>query len=162
MLKKCWDHFEETILVISYVIMLVILATQVFTRYVFSYSFTWSEELARYVFIWQIWLGASYGVKKNRNIRIDLFTHKLPSRARIVYEILITLISIAFCGFLLLKGIQVVKMISRLHQYSGAMRLPMQYVYLSVPVCCSLIIIRFIEHIVRVIRGEVEVNEGDI
>ena len=162
MIKKFWDHFEEIILVVSYVVMLVILTVQVFTRYVLNYSFTWAEELARYVFIWQIWLGASYGVKKNRNIRIDVFTHKLSPKVGKVYEIIISLISMVFCAFLLYKGIQVVQMILKLKQLSGAMRLPMQYVYASVPVCCTLMLIHFVEHIVKTIKGEVEINEGDI
>lgn len=162
MFKKFWDHFEEIILVVSYVVMLAILTVQVFTRYVFNYSFTWAEELARFVFIWQIWLGASYGVKKNRNIRIDVFTHKLSPKVKKVYEIIITIISMVFCGFFLYKGIEVVKMIVKLKQLSGAMRLPMQFVYASVPVCCALMLIHFVEHIVKTIKGEVEINEGDI
>lgn len=58
MLKKCWDHFEETILVYSYLLVVPLLFVQVVSRYVFNHSLSWSEELARYIFIWQVWLGS--------------------------------------------------------------------------------------------------------
>ena len=51
MLKKCWDHFEETILVYSYLLVVPLLFVQVVSRYVFNHSLSWSEELARYIFI---------------------------------------------------------------------------------------------------------------
>ena len=41
-------------------------------RTVFKNSLTWSEELSRYIFIWQIWLGASTALKYNEHIRVTL------------------------------------------------------------------------------------------
>ena len=38
MLKKCWDHFEETILVYSYLLVVPLLFVQVVSRYVFNHS----------------------------------------------------------------------------------------------------------------------------
>lgn len=153
LIKYC-DQFEENVLAVAYIIMLVILTVQVFSRYVLHYSYRWAEELARYMFIWEIWLGASYGVKQNRLIRIDIFTDKLPKKIGKIYEIFITLINIAFCGFLCYKGIAVVRMISMRGQISGALHLPMQFVYLSVPFCCFLIILRSVVHIIQVVRGD--------
>ena len=142
MVKKIWNNFEETILVASYLVTLVVLTVQVVLRYCFSYSFPWAEELARYVFVWQIWLASSSGIKDNRHIRIDIFTDKLKPTAYKIYEVFITLVSMTFCGFLAYKGMKVVSMIATRGQISGALHLPMQYVYLSVPFCCCLMIIR--------------------
>lgn len=153
LIKYC-DQFEETVLAIAYIVMLVILAVQVFSRYVLLHSFRWAEELARYMFIWEIWLGASYAVKENRHIRIDILINKMPKKVRQIYEIFITLVNIVFCGFLFYKGSAVVAMISMRGQISGALHLPMQFVYLSVPVCCSLIILRSIIYIIKVAKGE--------
>ena len=86
MLKKCWDHFEETILVYSYLLVVPLLFVQVVSRYVFNHSLSWSEELARYIFIWQVWLGSSYCVKENRHIRIDIFTEHL-SPHNLIFEL---------------------------------------------------------------------------
>ena len=152
MLKKCWDHFEETILVYSYLLVVPLLFVQVVSRYVFNHSLSWSEELARYIFIWQVWLGSSYCVKENRHIRIDIFTEHLSPQVRKIYEIVITMISIDFCCFLIYKGSEVVMMITRLRQTSPAMRIPMQVIYACIPISCALMVVRYAEHIVKLVR----------
>ena len=55
MLKKLWDNLEEYILVYSMMFSVALVFVQVIMRYVFSNSLSWSEELARYLFLWQIW-----------------------------------------------------------------------------------------------------------
>lgn len=153
MLKKCWDHLEETILIYSYLLVIPLLFAQVICRYVLNHSLSWSEEIARYLFIWQVWLGSSYCVQKGRHIRIDVFTSRLSPRFRQVYEILIALVCIVFCAFLACKSIAVTGMIVRLKQTSPAVRIPMQFIYACVPVSCVLMILRYFEQIFHLLRG---------
>ena len=154
MIRKIWDHLEENILIASYLVVIPILTAQVISRYVLGHSLTWSEELARYIFIWQIWLGSSYCVQKNRHIRIDIFTHKLPKGAKNVFETFVAIVSIAFLIFLTFKGIKIVQMVSRMGQTSAALKLPMSYIYACIPVSCILMMIRYIEHIIKMFRSE--------
>ena len=154
MIRKILDHLEENILIASYLVVIPILTAQVISRYVLGHSLSWSEELARYIFIWQIWLGSSYCVQKNRHIRIDIFTHKLPKGAKSVFETFVAIISIAFLIFLTFKGIKIVQMVSRMGQTSAALKLPMSYVYACIPVSCILMMIRYIEHIIKMFRSE--------
>ena len=72
MLKKLWNNMEEYLLVYSLMLSVGLVFIQVVMRYVFSNSLSWSEELARYLFLWQIWVGASYAVKEHRHLRIEL------------------------------------------------------------------------------------------
>mgnify|MGYP004473478123 CR=1 FL=1 len=154
MIRKIWDHLEENILIASYLVVIPILTAQVISRYVLGHSLSWSEELARYIFIWQIWLGSSYCVQKNRHIRIDIFTHKLPKGAKNVFETFVAIVSIAFLIFLTFKGIKIVQMVSRMCQTSAALKLPMSYIYACIPVSCILMMIRYIEHIIKMFRSE--------
>lgn len=148
MIKKVWDHLEENILVAAYMIIIPILFAQVVARYVFNHALPWSEELARYLFIWQVWLGSSYCVQKNRHIRIDLFTNKLPENARRIFETVVTLVTIAFLIFLTYKGYKIVALVSSLNQTSPALKLPMSVVYACIPISCVLMIIRYIQNII--------------
>ena len=63
MLKKWFDNAEEYLLVGSLAFNVVLVFFQVVMRYVFQNSLSWSEELARYIFLWQTWVGASYAVE---------------------------------------------------------------------------------------------------
>ena len=152
-LKTFWDNFEETILTYSFLALIPLLFAQVFLRYVFNYAIPWSEELARYAFVWLIWLGAGLCVKERRHIRIDVITSRFPERVYKIFECIITLISIAFCVFLLYKSLSVVSMVARLKQTSPALKIPMSAVYASVPVSCAMMIIHYIEYLFKLFKG---------
>ena len=46
---------------------------QFITRYVFNDSAAWTEEIARYLLIATVFLGAVIGVAKNNHIQVDFF-----------------------------------------------------------------------------------------
>lgn len=143
--RKIWDNFEEYILIALYSIIIPLLFINIIMRYFFGNAIKWSEELARYIFLWQIWLGASYGVKKSKHIRIDMIFNKLSKNAAYNLENLITVICLCFCAFLAFRGNELVSKVLELGQLSAALRLPMGYPYLSVPVGSGLMVIRYLE-----------------
>src|SRR6185503_21330166 len=51
---------------------------QFFTRYVLNNSAAWTEEIARYLLIGTVFVGASIGVAKNNHIQVDLLYRWLP------------------------------------------------------------------------------------
>ena len=55
------------------VMMSFIVVVQVFSRYLFNYSFVWAEELVRYLMIWMVMIGSALVQSKNDHIRIDFF-----------------------------------------------------------------------------------------
>ena len=65
-------EIEEVLLSILLLIMLVVCTMQVIWRYVLEDALSWSEELARYIFAWLVWVAAAYATKKMR--------HLLPSQ----------------------------------------------------------------------------------
>lgn len=145
MIRKIWNNFEEYILISSFVFIVPLLFMQIVMRYVFSDSISWSEELARFIFLWQIWLGASYAVKRTKHIRIDIIKGKLSVKQNLILETAITFLCIGFCMFIAINGSEMVNSIFSLGQTSPALTLPMGYPYLSIPVGASLMTIRYLE-----------------
>ena len=141
-LKKIWDHLEEYVLVWSLMFSVFLIFLQVVMRYVFRNSLSWSEELARYVFLWQIWLGASFAVKEHRHLRIEMIVEKLHGRNRQFFELFVLLVWFGFSVFLALKGSVLSMLLFKRGQVSPAMRIPMGFAYASVPVGCTLMSIR--------------------
>lgn len=147
-LKKLWDHLEEYILVYSMMFSVALVFLQVIMRYVFSSSLSWSEELARYLFLWQIWLGASYAVKERKHLRIEAVQSMIKSvRGKIRFELVALFLWLVFSIFMVYKGGELVKLLFVRGQVSPAMRVPMAYAYASVPVGCLLMSIRLIAEI---------------
>jgi TRAP-type C4-dicarboxylate transport system permease small subunit len=52
---------------------------QFITRYVFNDSASWTEEIARYLLIGVVFVGATIGVAKNSQIQVDFFYRHLPA-----------------------------------------------------------------------------------
>ena len=56
---------------------------QFFTRYALNDSASWTEEIARYLLICLVFIGAAIGVRKNTHIQVDIFYRFMaPALAR--------------------------------------------------------------------------------
>jgi TRAP-type C4-dicarboxylate transport system permease small subunit len=51
---------------------------QFFTRYALNDSAAWTEEIARYLLIGTVFIGAAIGVRKNNHIQVDFLYRVLP------------------------------------------------------------------------------------
>lgn len=136
------DRLEEFLLVPSFIVSVAVVFAQVVMRYLFGSSLSWSEELARYLFVWQIWVGASYAVKKSRHIRVEFILNFLSGRGRLGLEYFVLGTWIAFSILMLALSIPLAQWMIRRGQLSPAMQIPMGFVYLCVPVGFSLMLFR--------------------
>lgn len=69
---------------------------QFFTRYALNDSASWTEEIARYLLIGTVFVGAAIGVAKNNHIQVDLLYRYLPPRAGRVLATAVDVLRIAF------------------------------------------------------------------
>lgn len=152
LIKLLDDKLEEYFLVVTITISVIIIFFQVIMRYGFHSSLAWSEELARYLFLWQIWIGASFAVKHSKHLRAEILKTAVPEHFRNYIELIALVIWLCFSVFLTYKGIQVVQMVVRMNQLSPAMRMPMVYAYLSVPVGCGLMSFRLVQVIIKTLK----------
>ncbi|MDR2210603.1 MAG: TRAP transporter small permease [Spirochaetaceae bacterium] len=134
LLKWLDQHFEESICVFLMSSMSILLFIQVVMRRVFGNSLTWSEELARYIFIWLIYFGISYGAKAMKHIKIEAFLAIFPRNIRPFIKILGNLLFLAFALFVIFTSFELVQKQIKLKQQSPAMHIPMWVVY-SAPLC---------------------------
>ncbi len=70
--------------------------TQFFTRYALNNSASWTEEIARYLLIGVVFVGASIGVAKNNHIQVDLLYRYLGKGVSRALAIMVDVIRIAF------------------------------------------------------------------
>ena len=104
-----YDKLEEYLLCGSLVCTTLIVFAQVIMRKVFNDSLTWSEELTRYIFIWQIWLGVSIAQRDKQHIKVELLKSLVKNEKVIsVVDIFATLVLIAFNVFLVINGSELV------------------------------------------------------
>jgi C4-dicarboxylate transporter DctQ subunit len=142
-----YDKLEEYVLVGSLAVTVALVFLQVIMRYVFNNSLSWSEELTRYIFIWQIWLGASIGLRDKKHIKVEVLESILSPGWKLAFDILASLIWLAANGFLLYSGTLLVIDLFQKHSVSTALQAPLWVVYAALPVSTFVIIIRQLVHL---------------
>ena len=120
----------------------VIVILQVFFRYVLNSSLSWSEEAARYLFIWAALLGFSSSVEAGRLFSFEMLAAKLPPAGRQVCAALFALAAVAFLWALVVHGISLA--VRTMSQSSPAMGMPMAIAYAALPVGGVLIALHFL------------------
>lgn len=101
-------RWEEYLLFIVMMVMLVILGAQVFCRYFLSFSFSWAEQGARIGFVWLTMVGISLAAKRGMHLKVDMLPQVLPKRygkAVIMFAEIFTIVFGAFMGWLIFKTI---------------------------------------------------------
>ncbi|SBV97266.1 putative TRAP transporter small permease protein HI_1030 [uncultured delta proteobacterium] len=114
------------------VILSTVLIIQIVTRYVLNSSLSWTEEIARYCFIWLHMLAAGICVKKKMHPSVSFLVNMTPARVQAVLAVTVNLLLILAASILLLQGLKIAML--TMEQPSPAVQVPLGLVYLAVPV----------------------------
>lgn len=83
-------------------------ALQVLFRYVFSYSAPWTEEIARFMFVYLTFIGSAVCMKERTHITIEVLTDFLPQKVRSIILIFVQLLTMWFLIVVLIGSWQMV------------------------------------------------------
>lgn len=131
--------------------MALLVAVQVFCRYVLNQSLFWSEELARYFLVWLTFLGASAAYYKGAHPGVDILYNRMTPVVRRVSAVLIHLSAIALFAVMIVYGYQFAHFV-RL-QTSPALQLPKWIVLSIIPVSGAILTLHAVTFLVGTIKG---------
>ncbi len=162
-MKKIFNFYnkiEEKLLVYSLIFNVILVFSQVVMRSVFNLSLSWSEELSRYIFIWQIWLGTSIAIKENKHINVELIYGLVKSKKnQRIISVIGILIWLIFSVFLVQAGTQLALSMIKRNVLSSGMRIPLYIVYMALPVSSLAVIVRLIGGLYQSIKKPL-IEEG--
>jgi TRAP-type C4-dicarboxylate transport system permease small subunit len=101
--------------------------TQFFTRYVLNDSASWTEEIARYLLVGAVFVGAGIGVAKNNHIQVDLLYRYLPHGAARALSTAVDAMRIAFFAAMTVFTAQMMGKLQGMQM--SVVNLPMNIVY---------------------------------
>jgi C4-dicarboxylate transporter DctQ subunit len=84
------DRLEFWFIALACAAIVVLVFLGVLSRFVFAQPMAWSEELARYLFLWAALVGAAAGCRSNQHGGIPLLVHKFPQSWQRVVEFFVT------------------------------------------------------------------------
>jgi len=163
-LKFIDDKFEEVIgtAILGVVVTLVFLG--VVLRLVFTSGLPWQEELSRFGFVLVCYLGASYGMKSDDHIRITFVADALPEGLRKVLRVITDIVWIGFNVFVVIVSIDYYLRQKDFLGLSGILKIPLHYVFLTIPVGFAMLTLRLIQQYIRKLvkpRGAAENDQTD-
>jgi TRAP-type C4-dicarboxylate transport system permease small subunit len=141
-MNKILDTIDRTTDIFCFAFMsvgFVITFFHMIGRYILKAPIFFSEELARYCFIWSCMLGASVVNRTDEHTSVTFFTTLLPKRAQAWFYIGREVVILLLLAVLIYYGVTLsVKM--RTVQ-SAAMEISWSYIYMALPVGSLLLII---------------------
>lgn len=146
-LSRRWiDKAEELVSIAVLLILVLTVLTQVVSRYVFSNSLPWTEELARYQLVVLVFLGSSIAVRKRGHVALDFILTRLPAGVRFYVKRFNDLVELFFYSFSVWVSWQM--MTFSWSRYMVSVQISRGFIYLCVLIGFGLMAFRSIEHII--------------
>jgi TRAP-type transport system small permease protein len=126
------DRVIDAAAIASFTAMFACVFGQVIFRYALNDPLVWSDELARYLFVWASFLGWIIAARRRSHLSVDMVMTKLPPRAAAACRIAAALVALAFAAILAFYGWRITA--RNLDVATAALFFPMGVVYAIVPV----------------------------
>lgn len=91
--------FEDWISFALFWLLAFVVFYQVFTRYAMNDPAGWTEEIARYLLVAVVFIGAAMSVRRNNHIQVDIFYRFMPRQLARALATLVDMIRCFFLGY---------------------------------------------------------------
>ncbi len=119
------------LLVATVAILIVPVSLQIFSRYTALIpGYIWTEEMARFFFIWSIMLGAMVGIREGTHFVVDLWP-PMNARAQAVVRLASSVFVLAFAAVFLWWGIDFTRF--AFNRISELAELPLWVIHVAWP-----------------------------
>ena len=143
-------NLEKIVLVSAYSACTLIIAVEVFRRYVLSLQAPWSTTIPSYMFLWLTWLGAAYCVKIRAHLCFNEIRDRMPrtwqyvlTQLDYVLYVVFALVVIYWSGDLVMLQFNIESIVP------GTDDLPSWLFYSATPVGWSLLIFRVAQNVIE-------------
>lgn len=161
-LKRVSSAVNKTVSYVGislFCVLILACVAQVFFRFVLNNSLSWTDELARYCFIWMHLIGASLLIEGSEHAAVTVLLDVLHGTARKALDVFIELV-IFFDGVVMLYSGTLLSYSSRAN-LSTAMSIPMWVINSSVALGGLLLMAQAVVKIAVVLLDKQEAREGE-
>jgi TRAP-type transport system small permease protein len=140
MIKTHFPYLDKVLsflVVSSFILMIAVVILQILARYALPWSPNWTEELARFCFIYMVSLGAGLAIQDRGYVSVNTLLDRLSPFARKRLEIMILIFVIILMLTMFVVSIPLAQIVSL--QISPAMQLNMSIMYGSMA-CMGLFV----------------------
>lgn len=142
--NRILDWIENILVTVLILTATLVAIAQVIARYVFNNSLYWSEELILYSLITMSFLTMGMGVRYASHISVEAIYAIAGPRTARALQIGASCLGLVFAGVLIFYGIKLAFNTMQMGQLSPAMRVPVGYIYLIIPISGGLMALRYL------------------
>ena len=151
---KLFEWIEEGLSALCLILMTALTFANVIARYVFSASFSFSEEITTYLFVLLSLLGTAIAAKRRAHLGLTILTDAVSPQVRKIMNLVSCILAVAFSGAIFFYGIKMVMNQRMLGQVTAGMQWP-EWIFGSfVPIGSLFVLIRFIQLTVNAVKEE--------
>ena len=129
----------DFILIVLMAVILLDLVAGTVSRYLGRHSFTWTEELGTFCFLWVTFIGSAVGVMKGSHFVIPVFVERMPPMTRYILQMVGCLAMGIFSVLLIISGVKIVRISTM--AVSHTLEIPMTIPFASLPVGGALMLL---------------------
>lgn len=154
MIIRSLGRISEMLVTVLAGIVTAAVIIEVFLRYIFGLSLLVTEELSRYLMVWIVFLASALAVRDRAHISINAFVGILPSKLKLLADVLVHCLMIFFSVVLAVQGIKILP--EQLNQQTTTLGVSVFWFYLAIVVGALLIIIFSVSNIYQALTGKRE------
>jgi TRAP-type C4-dicarboxylate transport system permease small subunit len=140
---------ERYLLLPLYAFIVSSIFIEVLRRSVLSYSSVWTEEMARYAFIYIAYIGASAAIKERAHIRIDVILNLLPNRMKLIFFIFGDIVTLILAVVSIYMSMESVLVSLHFDSVTHGLRISQAWFLAAVPIGFSMMIVRILQSLWR-------------
>ena len=112
-------------------------------RYVLEAPLPWSEELAKLLMVWIVFLGASAGIQRGEHVTIDFVLQRLSAKAATAVDLAYRALAVFFLGVVFWFGWSLMLTVGMVARFPG-LGWPEVWRYAAAPVGAAFMIVQLV------------------
>lgn len=139
--------------IVVFTVCLIVVAFQVFNRFVTKIPIIWTSSLATVLLIWLGLLTASLAVRRDEHFRMEALMHSVGgSRFGAAMRVLSWVVILLVSTIILIYGIDLT--IDSLREISSGLGVSMAWAYAALPVSAAISVLFALEGLLAILCGE--------
>lgn len=150
-LTALYSRILSALLVFSVAVLIVPVSLQIFSRYTALIpAYIWTEEMARFLFVWMIMIGAMVGIREGTHFQVDVWPRLSPrgtALLRIVTSVFVLMFALVFVWW----GLEFTRF--AWNRFSELAELPLWMIHVAWPLTGLTWIVFQAEHLLEAIKA---------
>lgn len=145
-------NFEPICMSVTFYLMVILITAQVILRFCFGTGFAWGEEIARFIFVWCMFLAAPNISRNNRHVGVGVFRSILPETYRKAIMVVMDVLTLVLLVVLLRAAIGNVILTNDFKDRATSVNISMNWLFTAPLVGYALMVLRTLQALIWKLR----------